>query len=117
MSRIPELDGLRAWAILAVFCVHFRPPGYRISDVLALGWSGVDLFFAISGFLITGILLSLRNHDRPYRTFYGRRALRIFPPYYLAWIVILLLTFLHGETMSDEERKQVEVSFAGGPQA
>ena len=104
MSRIPELDGLRAWAILAVFCVHFRPLGYRISDVLALGWSGVDLFFAISGFLITGILLSLRNHDRPYRTFYGRRALRIFPPYYLAWIVILLLTFLHGETMSGKEQ-------------
>jgi peptidoglycan/LPS O-acetylase OafA/YrhL len=104
MSRIPELDGLRAWAILAVFCVHFGPSGYPISDAMALGWSGVDLFFAVSGFLITGILLSLRTHDSPYKTFYWRRALRIFPPYYLALVLIQLLTVLHGEKQTRNEQ-------------
>ena len=104
MSRILELDGLRAWAILAVFFVHFRPVGYRISDAMALGWSGVDLFFAVSGFLITGILLSLRKQKSPYRTFYGRRALRIFPTYYLALLLVLLLTYLHGETLTRMEQ-------------
>lgn len=97
MSRIKELDGLRAIAISGVLLAHFTPSYHHFSDFLRLGWTGVDLFFAISGFLITNILLSLRGHERPFRSFYGRRTLRIFPPYYLALMLIVILALLHQE--------------------
>jgi peptidoglycan/LPS O-acetylase OafA/YrhL len=97
MTRINELDGLRAIAISGVFLAHFTPAYCRVSDLLYLGWAGVDLFFAISGFLITSILLGLREHEAPFKTFYWRRTLRIFPPYYLALTLILMLVFLHKE--------------------
>jgi peptidoglycan/LPS O-acetylase OafA/YrhL len=99
MSRIDELDGLRAVAILGVFLAHFTPAYCRVSDLLYLGWTGVDLFFAISGFLITTILIGLREHETPFKTFYWRRTLRILPPYYLALTLILLLIFLHRENV------------------
>jgi len=90
MKRIRELDGLRFLAIFAVLLVHYRPP-YRPSlDVLSLGWVGVDLFFVISGFLITTILVSLRGSQHPFRIFYWRRVLRIFPPYYLVLLPLSL---------------------------
>lgn len=104
MSRIPELDGLRACAILAVFFVHYYPAGYPLASIAELGWCGVDLFFAISGFLITGILLSLRDQPSPYKIFYWRRALRIFPPYYLALSLIQILAVLHGEKQTRNEQ-------------
>lgn len=97
MTRINELDGLRAIAISGVFLAHFTPAYCRVSDLLYLGWAGVDLFFAISGFLITSILLGLREHEAPFKTFYWRRTLRIFPPYYLVLILILGSAFLHNE--------------------
>lgn len=73
----PALDGLRGLAVLAVMACHtlYRP--------LALGWMGVPLFFALSGFLITGILLRAKDEPHYFRTFYKRRAVRIFPIYYL----------------------------------
>jgi peptidoglycan/LPS O-acetylase OafA/YrhL len=104
MHRIKELDGLRAFAILAVFLVHFRPVDHPIFNFMAFGWVGVDLFFVISGFLITGILLKLRQQPTPFRQFYWRRALRIFPPYYLALSLILLLARVHGEAISTHEQ-------------
>src|SRR5258708_560550 len=97
MGRIKELDGLRVIAIFAVFMVHFRPVPHHIFDFTSLGWAGVDLFFAISGFLITSILIRLRGEERPFSTFYWRRTLRIFPPYYAALGVILLLAVADGE--------------------
>lgn len=76
-SYIPELDGLRAFAILGVLLFHLEVPGF------SLGWAGVPLFFVISGFLITRILLNTRDKPYYFRNFYTRRSLRIFPIYYL----------------------------------
>ena len=80
--RIPQLDGLRALAFGAVFIFHAAP---QMSRKVAL-WAGVDLFFILSGFLITGILL--RSAKRPLSSYFGefylKRARRILPPYVLA---------------------------------
>jgi len=103
MGRIKELDGLRAVAVLGVLAVHFVPPTIRLGTPLDLGWSGVDLFFAISGFLITGILIGLRGKESAFRTFYWRRTLRIFPPYYGALDLILVLALAHAERVDYHE--------------
>jgi peptidoglycan/LPS O-acetylase OafA/YrhL len=93
---IPTLDGLRGIAIILVMLHHFtyyRPTSgidALIGDVLFFCWTGVDLFFVLSGFLITGILLDTRGSERYFTTFYARRTLRIFPLYYL----VLFLAFV-----------------------
>lgn len=84
-SYIPELQGLRGIAILAVVFYHSRP---RLAGTFAYGpaewgWAGVNLFFVLSGFLITSILLEARRKPHYFRNFYGRRALRIWPVYVL----------------------------------
>jgi peptidoglycan/LPS O-acetylase OafA/YrhL len=84
-SRKLELDGLRAFAFLAVFLHH--------AFGLPMMWAGVDLFFVLSGYLITGILLKDRDRPDYFRRFYARRFLRIFPPYYLVLLVVFALTY------------------------
>jgi peptidoglycan/LPS O-acetylase OafA/YrhL len=79
-QRIPELDGLRGLAISLVLICHY-------------GWSGVDLFFVLSGFLIGGILLESKKSPRYFRTFYMRRVHRILPLYY-GWILLYCLYVL-----------------------
>jgi peptidoglycan/LPS O-acetylase OafA/YrhL len=84
--RIPELDGLRAFAILPVLMVHLAPrlgPLSALAPIWRRGWVGVDLFFVLSGYLITGILLDTIGRPHFYRNFIARRTLRIFPLYYL----------------------------------
>lgn len=88
--RIPELDGLRGLAILLVLIYHwaaFRTVRHSFAYYLlaprGLMWSGVDLFFVLSGFLIGGILLDSKSSPTYYSTFYLRRIYRIFPLYYL----------------------------------
>jgi peptidoglycan/LPS O-acetylase OafA/YrhL len=94
-GRLPELDGLRGIAILSVLSLHYitnsrtTNPGfgllYHFAQAFRLGWSGVDLFFVLSGFLIGGILLDVRQASNYFSTFYLRRAHRILPIYYL-WL-------------------------------
>lgn len=94
--RIPELDGLRGMAILLVMVGHyFSVPGVGSVSLLngywfRLGWTGVDLFFVLSGFLIGGILLEARGSSNYFKTFYARRFFRIIPLYY-AWILLYVI--------------------------
>ena len=89
---------MRGIAILLVIVHHFWPqtgPLTAAKDVVHLGWMGVDLFFVISGFLITGILLDTRGEPGYFRNYLARRTLRVFPLYYLlvvtAFVVIPLV--------------------------
>jgi peptidoglycan/LPS O-acetylase OafA/YrhL len=95
----PGLDGLRGIAILAVFLSHYsgghtagNSVAHFVAGVLDAGWMGVDLFFVLSGFLITGILLDTADDPNRVLNFYARRALRIFPVFYGVLFVFLLLT-------------------------
>jgi peptidoglycan/LPS O-acetylase OafA/YrhL len=83
----PALDGYRAIAVLLVFFHHYAAGK---SVIFKWGWVGVDFFFVLSGFLITGILYDTQNKPHRYRDFYIRRTLRIFPLYYFVWIILLL---------------------------
>jgi peptidoglycan/LPS O-acetylase OafA/YrhL len=90
-----QLDGLRGLAVLAVVISHF-PPSPAIEKILPWGTLGVQLFFVLSGFLITGILLRGKDlvaqgsasRASVWRSFYMRRMLRIFPLYYATLLVL-----------------------------
>lgn len=87
-AHIPALDGLRGLAILLVLMAHlYVPASVKLRAVANAGWIGVDLFFVLSGFLITGILLEAKGQPGYFRQFYARRARRIFPIYYLALVL------------------------------
>lgn len=100
-ERVPELDGLRGTAIFMVVIFHYleqqgNVAGGGLTSILQrlvlMGWSGVDLFFVLSGFLIGGILVDARNSPSYFKTFYTRRFFRIIPIYYLwifAYIVLI----------------------------
>lgn len=92
-GRLPELDGFRALAIWMVLIHHAfygfaRPDGALawapplLMEIIFRGWLGVDLFFVLSGLLITGILLDSKGRPRYFRNFYSRRILRIVPVYF-----------------------------------
>jgi len=93
--RIRELDGLRGIAALAVVADHYM--SWLPASGAQNGWLGVDLFFVLSGYLITSILISLRNQEHYFSVFYQRRALRIFPPYFLGIVVYLTASILVGK--------------------
>ncbi|HSU19341.1 MAG TPA: acyltransferase [Acidobacteriaceae bacterium] len=82
----PALDGLRAVSMLMIFQIHYLP------GLLNWGWAGVDFFFVLSGFLITGILYDTRETAHRLRNFYGRRVLRIFPLYYGVLLIGWMMT-------------------------
>src|SRR6266404_5341022 len=99
-TRITELDGIRGLAIALVVAYHYffliiaSRPASALSYALAIGrftWTGVDLFFVLSGFLIGGILLDARNSSNYFRVFYTRRFYRIIP-LYAVWLLFVTLT-------------------------
>jgi peptidoglycan/LPS O-acetylase OafA/YrhL len=98
-GRLPALDGIRGLAIIWVVLhntTDLLPPTlHGASHMLAFlvhpGWIGVQLFFALSGFLITGGLLETQRATNYFRAFYARRALRILPLYYTVLILLLIV--------------------------
>ncbi len=99
-KHIPALDGIRGIAILAVLLTHAEALGDTRTFIqtpalkpflvsMTFGWAGVDLFFVLSGFLITGILIQTRTAANRAISFYARRFLRIFPIYYLTLAIVL----------------------------
>ncbi len=94
----PQLDGLRALAIAVVLFAHFGPTKWAVNHYVAVGHLGVELFFILSGFLITRILLhdrdaiesSIISTSQAIALFYKRRTIRIFPTYYLALCYALI---------------------------
>ena len=98
-ARLPPLDGLRGIAILLVMLYHYEARYYPwrsglgepLWAVMREGWLGVDLFFVLSGFLITGILYDSKPDPGYFRNFYARRTLRIFPLYYAYLIAVFLI--------------------------
>lgn len=99
MRRILELDGIRAIAITAVMACHYAAFSTMLFKAPEFGWVGVELFFVLSGFLITTILLQLKHRPHPYKIFYLRRILRIFPPYFGLLLLILLIAELEHDSM------------------
>jgi len=104
-GRIPELDGIRGLAILLVLVWHYGANEILVANgswqayalaTLRLTWSGVDLFFVLSGFLIGGILYDAKRSGSYYRTFYLRRIHRICPLYFI-WLTLFVvgLYFVH----------------------
>jgi len=89
-GHLPALDGVRGIAVLMVFWFHLCQLNQELQQILpdvilrtaSIGQTGVDLFFVLSGFLITRILLATKDQSARFRNFFARRSLRIFPLYY-----------------------------------
>lgn len=98
LKHIPALDGVRGLAILMVTLYRFGKEGLvggetggLVAKVIQLGSLGVDLFFVLSGFLITGILIDTKSQSNFFARFFARRSLRIFPLYFVSLTLFLFV--------------------------
>jgi peptidoglycan/LPS O-acetylase OafA/YrhL len=85
-NYIPQLDGIRGLAILLVVSFHY----FGTFSLFSFGWSGVDLFFVLSGYLITSRLVAMEERDNHFLQFYKNRALRIMPIYYATFFAFFI---------------------------
>ncbi len=97
-SHIPALDGVRGLAILSVTLYRFGNETIHegittglMAKIFEAAESGVDLFFVLSGFLITGVLLDAKTKPNFFKTFFVRRSLRIFPLYFTSLVIFLFI--------------------------
>jgi peptidoglycan/LPS O-acetylase OafA/YrhL len=114
-SYIPELQGLRGLAVLGVviYHCHARLQGTWIYSASLWGWAGVNLFFVLSGFLITSILIEAREKPHYFRNFYARRALRIWPVYFLLLAVCYSVPdWFLGDTLAHQTHWKTLVAYA-----
>ncbi len=114
-AYIPELQGLRGIAVLAVvvYHCHARLEGTWIHYASLWGWAGVNLFFVLSGFLITSILIEARGKPHYFRNFYARRALRIWPVYFLLLAVCYAVPdWFLGDTFAHQAQWKTLVAYA-----
>lgn len=106
LGYLPKLDSLRAIAALMVMCTHFLIEGLGFN--FGYGGNGVHIFFVISGFLITGILLAQKDSllipaRKIYFNFIIKRALRLFPVYYLFLIAIVVASWYSGVWIAEKK--------------
>ena len=95
--RIPQLDAVRGVAILVVMAhnISLKYSVFHSQHIFRNGWMGVDLFFVLSGFLITGILIDTKSSEGYFKNFYVRRCLRIWPLYYsLIFFMFVVIRFV-----------------------
>lgn len=113
-GHVPALDAIRGLAIVAVTLYRFGGGGEAAASAIGhtwlvdLGGRGVDLFFVLSGFLITGILFDAKGKEHYFRNFYMRRSLRIFPLYYVALAVTLWILPLVSRGMAEALEPAIE---------
>ena len=112
---LPELQGLRGIAVLAVVVYHCHPllVGTPLYGASLWGWAGVNLFFVLSGFLITMILLEARGRLHYFRNFYARRALRIWPVYLLLLLMCYSVpAWFLGDTLAHQTHWRTLAGYA-----
>jgi peptidoglycan/LPS O-acetylase OafA/YrhL len=97
-DHVRALDGIRGLAVILIYVYHVSmffsahtPSATLLHRIAARCWVGVDLFFVLSGYLITGVLLRAKNADNYYQVFYARRVLRILPLYYVVMFASMLV--------------------------
>jgi len=113
-SYIPELQGLRGLAVLAVviYHCHARLEGTWVYGPVRWGWIGVNLFFTLSGFLITSILIEARDKPHYFRNFYARRVLRIWPVYFLLLAVCYAVPdWFLGDTWAHQAQWKIVLAY------